>query len=100
MKLLPKYQINFLRDLRKLSNGWLLNNEYLDFLETYPIFEKTIRNNEVIIKEATGLTAEEFLNSIVTDRPSKNFNEGNRLKKSRYKWTKPQIQRLRRIRGL
>lgn len=99
-KLLPKWKINLLRDLRQLEGGWASIPSYLFFLETTPKLERLIRIGEPGFKMLLGMDADEVLNSLSKDRPASNFNPDNRLGKKRPIWSKDQINRLKRVQGL
>lgn len=101
MTLMPPEKINLLRDLRgRTASGWLSNDGYMDFLETYPSLEKAVYANEDILKKTLGVSAQEFLKSLSKDRPPTNFNPDNVQNKPRPKWSRSQISRLRRVQGL
>ncbi len=93
--------INLLRDFRKQTPyGWVGNDGYIAFLEQFPKLEKIIRDNEQIIREALGMDAEDFMRELSKKRPATNFNPKNKLGKKRPYWTRPQIERLKRVSGL
>lgn len=99
-KLLEKWRINLLRDLRQLESGWASIPSYLFFLETTPKLERLIRTGEPGFKMLLGMDADQVLNALSKDRPATNFNSNNRLGKPRPRWSREQVNRLRRVQGL
>ncbi len=97
VKLFDANKINLLRDLRQQQSlNWLLPEEYLAFLKFYPQLEKRIKNAAPLLA-SYGLTPEKFLESLSKKRPATNFNPQNKLGKKRHKWSKSQIDRLKRL---